>query len=239
MLNLRFKNPYKIDSYEEGSEDEDNNNQAKTGSYKFGDLTIYEFDRNKELAPKGIHILTLVKNWIKELETYDMEKYFTDFLIPNIDGNIARLFLSTFFYESNILNLLKCREKITKRGPNRELQDLMQENQEQESSESSSSEEDSNTIEKEESNNIENNIIKTNANNNIAKIEKPPKQEQIAQHKETTFLRRKRKATPRDLRIKSWKEVCYICNDYGDLICCDGCTNVAHLFCACLQVYNI
>jgi hypothetical protein len=35
---------------------------------------------------------------------------------------------------------------------------------------------------------------------------------------------------------KDWKETCYICDEYGELVCCDGCTNVAHLFCACLSV---
>jgi len=33
-----------------------------------------------------------------------------------------------------------------------------------------------------------------------------------------------------------WKEICYICSAYGDLICCDSCSNVAHLFCACIEV---
>lgn len=35
---------------------------------------------------------------------------------------------------------------------------------------------------------------------------------------------------------KEWRETCYICGEFGDLICCDKCTNVAHLFCACLEV---
>jgi hypothetical protein len=48
MLNLRFKNPYRID----GDDEEDI--ESTSGSFKFGqDLIIYEFDRRKELAPKG------------------------------------------------------------------------------------------------------------------------------------------------------------------------------------------
>jgi hypothetical protein len=30
---------------------------------------------------------------------------------------------------------------------------------------------------------------------------------------------------------REWDEYCFICNDGGNVICCDGCTNVAHLSC--------
>ena len=49
--------------------------------------------------------------------------------------------------------------------------------------------------------------------------------------------KRKRSTVPRETLGKDWRETCYICTGYGDLICCDGCTNVAHLFCACLEVF--
>jgi hypothetical protein len=40
----------------------------------------------------------------------------------------------------------------------------------------------------------------------------------------------------KDGKGKDWGETCYVCGEYGDLLCCDTCTNVAHLFCACLDV---
>jgi len=33
-----------------------------------------------------------------------------------------------------------------------------------------------------------------------------------------------------------WKDKCYICLEHGDLICCEACSNVAHKFCACIEV---
>jgi hypothetical protein len=30
---------------------------------------------------------------------------------------------------------------------------------------------------------------------------------------------------------REWDEYCYICDDGGNVICCDGCSNVAHLSC--------
>src|SRR5690242_5260830 len=52
-----------------------------------------------------------------------MEKYFLNNLLPRID-NIENLFIAVYFYETNILTLLKFREKIVKRPANRELHDL-------------------------------------------------------------------------------------------------------------------
>ncbi len=48
--------------------------------------------------------------------------------------------------------------------------------------------------------------------------------------------KRKRNATPKDLTLTEWRDTCYICLEYGDLVCCDGCNNAAHLFCAYLDV---
>jgi hypothetical protein len=49
MLNLRFKNPYKINR-------EINNDQYVENEeefFEFEDLRIYEFNYNNEIAPKG------------------------------------------------------------------------------------------------------------------------------------------------------------------------------------------
>jgi hypothetical protein len=56
MINLRFKNPYKIDKEiaEEHFENDGSN-------FDFGDIRIYEFDNNNELAPKG-NIILFSKN---------------------------------------------------------------------------------------------------------------------------------------------------------------------------------
>ena len=35
---------------------------------------------------------------------------------------------------------------------------------------------------------------------------------------------------------KEWDEYCYVCNDGGNMLCCEGCTKVAHATCAHLKV---
>ncbi len=48
MINLRFKNPYKITK-----EVPDEHFENEEEYYEFGNLRIYEFDYNSEVAPKG------------------------------------------------------------------------------------------------------------------------------------------------------------------------------------------
>ena len=35
---------------------------------------------------------------------------------------------------------------------------------------------------------------------------------------------------------KEWDEYCYVCNDGGNMLCCEGCTKVAHASCASLKI---
>jgi hypothetical protein len=57
MINLRFKNPYKV------NKEIDDEHYENDGDYfKFGDIKIYEYDYNNELASKGIFIFTKSKS---------------------------------------------------------------------------------------------------------------------------------------------------------------------------------
>ena len=35
---------------------------------------------------------------------------------------------------------------------------------------------------------------------------------------------------------KEWDEYCYVCNDGGNMLCCEGCTKVAHASCVNLKI---
>ena len=37
-------------------------------------------------------------------------------------------------------------------------------------------------------------------------------------------------------KFTEWEETCYVCHDYGKLICCEECKNVSHLECSKLNV---
>ena len=34
---------------------------------------------------------------------------------------------------------------------------------------------------------------------------------------------------------KEWDEYCYVCDDGGNVLCCEGCTRVAHVSCVGLR----
>ena len=113
MFNHRFKNPYKILSEEEEKELKNgeyiiSNNIEK---YNFIDKNnnifyIYETDPSKILSPK-------VKIWSKEIESFEIDKYYTNILLNNIKTH-QQLWFTLHFYENIIFGLIKRRENKKK-----------------------------------------------------------------------------------------------------------------------------
>ena len=86
------------------------------------------------------------------------------------------------------------------------------------------------------------NINNKSINKNTIKITKPVSRYLNKNFSDEKFeddgsnkKRHTRRTNNEEIKGK-WKETCYICFDYGDLICCDRCSNVAHKFCACVDV---
>ena len=113
MFNYRFKNPYKI--FNEDEMEEINNENyiisKDTNKYIFKEdkkyLVIYETLPNKILSPK-------VKIWTKEVEQYEIDKYYTNVLLKNNNFNHQQLLYMVHFYENVIFGLIKRRENKKK-----------------------------------------------------------------------------------------------------------------------------
>ena len=113
MFNYRFKNPYKI--FNEDEMEEINNENyvisKDTNKYIFKEgkknLVIYETVPNKILSPK-------VKIWTKEVEQYEIDKYYTNVLLKNNKFNHQQLLYMVHFYENVIFGLIKRRENKKK-----------------------------------------------------------------------------------------------------------------------------
>ena len=244
MLNLRFKNPYRSDEAAVSESEDVIMSQVDIPSYKFipnkdenyieknnEKLLVFEYDQRKVLAPKGIYYVILVKIWSKDLETYEMEKYFYDNLL-NQNHSPPQLYLALHFYESVIFSLIKRRETIGKKTSNliREINDLEVLNEARESEPSQNDQE--KTVSMMEVDAEKTESVIPSVQSSEKKIEKRPAKRPSQAGSSVRILKRKRNPTTSN----KWAETCYVCGEYGDLLCCDGCPNVVHLFCACLQV---
>lgn len=105
MLNFRIKNPYRADE-PDISDDENNSknimNFIFTNEDKTKTMVIPEFDYKKVLGSK-------IKIWSRDLETNEIERYFTDNILPGIK-NESSLYMSFFLFESAIYSLIKRRD---------------------------------------------------------------------------------------------------------------------------------
>jgi hypothetical protein len=183
-----------------------------------------------------------------------MDKFYTDILLPNINSR-SQFFLSLHFYESILFSLIKRREPV------RRNQNLIKEITEKESAVinemlsevACNSHNVENKIEidefdKKENDEVEdktisispdqmdNEIKETMVFSSNKYIGKKPKNKSNKNPDMNNNSVNKNKNGGRNLRARKWRETCYICDEFGNLICCYTCTNVVHQFCACLDV---
>jgi hypothetical protein len=191
--------------------------------------------KGKFWLPKVLFILNIVKIWSKDLEVYEIEKYFGDNLLNDMNCP-SKFYLALHFYESVIFSLIKRREAIGKKSSNliREINDLEMYN---EAPSEASQPDQEKTVSLPEADVEKTESINPSAQSSEkkTKIEKKP----VKNNPQTTSTVRVMKRKRNVLNSTKWSETCYICGEYGDLLCCDGCPRVAHLFCVCLEVFFI
>lgn len=61
--------------------------------------------------------------------------------------------------------------------------------------------------------------------------EEKPKPKPVAQKRKVESSESQGEESEDEQTSREWDEYCFVCNDGGNVICCDGCTNVAHLNC--------
>lgn len=213
---------------------------------------------------KYILIFILVKIWSKEFESLDFDNYFINKFVKSII-NFEEAILAVIFFETIVGSLVKRRENAFKKTSNmakdlgqleisrkiseeievfnhnnNNIKDFTLNKQDKEHKDSFNEAIKIKDVDKSckninklnEDNIINNNILNTRSTRNKQNLEQAIAEDTL------TLTKRKRKA-PTQLKSNNWKQTCYICSKYGDLICCDGCSNVAHQFCACLQVIKL
>ena len=211
------------------------------------------FNEGHNIDPYGVDVKRVIcqktKFWSKDYEILELEKAYYEYIENNIFSKPA-LYFALHIFESLLSNFIKRKEFISKRinGLTKEANDLnnnltpaviyqpkskkiiddsiddekSQENEyfsknerfQQDFQNNKMSEDYSNYYFEEQTNHRR---LRTRAslNNGHNNIDASKKKKNI-----------------------EWNETCYICNDFGELICCEECPNVVHLFCAFLNVRN-
>lgn len=243
LLLERFINPYKV---KELSNQTNENYKEKNKNFnrifdKEHKILPYCKDENRIICQK-------TKFWPKEYENLNLENSFTDYINSKILST-SSLNFSLLIFESLITNFLKRREFINKRishlskeatelnnsahsfQPNSKkiIEDFTTEGMKEEE------EKHSITNSQKISADLFNYKKNENTKNNHKNYLSPSKQ----MNKSKSCNKKENQENKAKRKIKEkieWRDTCYICNDYGDLMCCGKCPNVAHLFCVALEV---
>jgi hypothetical protein len=239
----RFINPYKVNEFNNTkiineSELRDNKNGIFDEENK---IDPYFIDENRIMSQK-------IKFWPKDFENLELEVAYYDYLSKKIFST-SSLFFAVYIFESLINNFFKRREFVSKRisGLSREATELNKTSTYYQpkskkiiddiiEDESERVEEIENITKKDKfiqdlSYNNQNNFM------NISEFYYDEPVRKLRNNRNNNFdgnyfsiLDAKKK------KIIDWKDKCYICDDFGELICCEECPNVVHLFCASLNV---
>lgn len=243
LLIERFVNPYKIGEY-----NKTNNNQVNDMEYEINCNRNYLFSEGNRLDvfandQKRVGC-NKTKFWPKDYEVLEIEKAFSDYL-DKVYAYPA-LFFALHFFESLVQNFFKRRDFINKKilGLTKEVSEgtnipnavinqpkskkIIDDDLEDFPEEENYYKKDNFAL---DSGHLSNNNLSNYYFDEPATTRRLRTRASVINgQKDYSENINKKK------RTLEWNETCYLCGDFGELICCEECPNVSHLMCASLNV---
>ena len=244
----RFVNPYKSNTFNNVNSKNDmeydgiiNRNAIFN---EFNMIDPYKADINRVICQK-------IKFWPKDYENLELEEAFKDYLTNRIFSTPS-LFFALHIFEALINYFFKRREFVNKRisGLSREATELNNTSHYYQPKskiiiddfidEENDKVEENDYFSKKEKfiHDLYNNH--NQHNNNLINYSDYyyDDHSRKLRNNRSSHLNGNNNVIPEAKKKKmiEWNETCYICDDFGKLICCEECPNVTHLFCASLNV---
>lgn len=241
LMIVRFINPYKINEFV-------NKNKSNDMEYDMDNNRNTIFNEEHKINPSSTDEKRILsqktKFWPKDYEMLEIENVFTLYLTNNV-FSLPCLNFAAFIFESLINNFFKRREFINKKISslskeaaelNNNIANTNNNFYQPRSKKIINDEEDEESVDLSEENDSFSKKDSNHRNNNNFNYSEEPNSKRlrnkISVNNKNNFIQENAKKK----KSIDWSEACYICNDFGDLICCEECTNVVHLFCATLNV---
>jgi hypothetical protein len=240
LLLERFISPYKTNDF---------NNLGNINDMEY-DMNInrnFIFNEDHKIDPYGVDVKRVIcqktKFWSKDHEVLEFEDAFYEYLTNKIHS-IPAMYFALHLFESLINNFFKRREFI-----NKKINNLTKEAEVSNNNTSAYIQPKSKKIIDDLDENIEENDYfgkKDNQdysneitnNNNFSNYyyDEPITSRRLRNRSSLQLNGINYNENSRKKKNIEWNETCYVCNDFGELICCEECPNVVHVFCASLNV---
>lgn len=242
LLLERFISPYKAYDF---------NNLANINDMEF-DMNMnrnFIFNEDHKIDPYAVDVKRVIcqktKFWSKDHEVLDFENTYYEYLTNKIHS-IPALYFAIHIFESLLNNFFKRRDFINKKinnltkeiEVNNNISTYIEPKSKRIIDDIDENIEENEYFYKKDNQDFSNNVVNNNNFSNYY-YDEPITSRRLRNRSSLSLNGMTCSENSKKKKNIEWNETCYICSDFGELICCEECPNVVHQLCAQLNVFLI